>query len=168
MTRLLLLTVFIFTLFSCNNKQSQQPEELLPEAKELQLKEKELPTEKSDTSQSVFDQQVEEINTEIPPIVTKNTKKSKDRKLRFLHYSNVDLRAYFDDGTVITCPRCAFTKENVESIQSNLSNEPIQTYELKDDGSLLIDGWKHEYPYVNRNETYEGWAMINYKWFVKY
>jgi hypothetical protein len=43
-----------------------------------------------------------------------------------------------------------------------------QTYELKDDGSLLIDGWKHEYPYVNKNENYEGWAMINYKWFVDY
>jgi hypothetical protein len=40
-----------------------------------------------------------------------------------------------------------FTKENVENIQSNLSDEPVQTYELKDDGSLLIDGWKHEYPY---------------------
>jgi hypothetical protein len=32
---------------------------------------------------------------------------------------------------------------------------------------LLID-WKHEYPYVNKNENYEGWAMINYKWFVDY
>jgi hypothetical protein len=37
------------------------------------------------------------------------------------------------------------SKENVENIQSNLSDEPVQTYELKDDGSLL-DGWKHEYP----------------------
>jgi hypothetical protein len=58
-------------------------------------------------------------------------------------------------------------KENVENIQSNLSDEPVQTYELKD-GDLLIDGWKHEYPYVNKNENYEGWAMINYKWFVDY
>jgi 4-hydroxy-3-methylbut-2-en-1-yl diphosphate synthase IspG/GcpE len=33
------------------------------------------------------------------------------------------MRAYFDDGTIITCPRCAFTKENVENIQSNLSDE---------------------------------------------
>jgi hypothetical protein len=55
------------------------------------------------------------------------------------------MRAYFDDGTIITCPRCAY-KENVENIQSNLSDEPVQTYELKDDGDLLIDGWKHEYP----------------------
>jgi hypothetical protein len=49
------------------------------------------------------------------------------------------MRAYFDDGTIITCPRCD-TKENVENIQSNLSDEPVQTYELKDDGSLLTAG----------------------------
>jgi hypothetical protein len=47
------------------------------------------------------------------------------------------MRAYFDDG-IITCPRCAFTKENVENIQSNLSDEPVQTYELKDDGVCLL------------------------------
>jgi hypothetical protein len=61
-------------------------------------------------------------------------KKTKSLKIEnyVLHYSN--MRAYFDDGTIITCPRCAFTKENVEN-QSNLSDEPVQTYELKD-GSL--------------------------------
>jgi hypothetical protein len=53
------------------------------------------------------------------------------------------------------------------NIQSILQKKPVQTYELKDDGSLL-DGWKHEYPYVNKEENYEGWAMINYKWFVEY
>ena len=132
------------------------------------MKEKELATEQADTTQSSLGAQAADVDTQIPPIVTKNTEKSKNRKLRFLHYSNVDLRAYFDDGTIITCPRCDLTKENVENLQSNLSEESLQTYELKDDGSLLIDGWKHEYPYVNKKESYEGWAMINYKWFVKY
>ncbi|PKH66713.1 hypothetical protein CXF59_12380 [Flavobacterium sp. ALD4] len=132
------------------------------------MKEKELATEQADTTQSSLGAQAADVDTQIPPIVTKNTKKSKNRKLRFLHYSNVDLRAYFDDGTIITCPRCDLTKENVENLQSNISEESLQTYELKDDGSLLIDGWKHEYPYVNKKESYEGWAMINYKWFVKY
>jgi hypothetical protein len=32
------------------------------------------------------------------------------------------MRAYFDDGTIIICPRCV-TKENVENIQSNLSSQ---------------------------------------------
>jgi hypothetical protein len=156
MKRLLIIIALSLTLFSCNNK-----------SKEQQPQGQELPTEKADTTQYNSDIKAADVDPQIPPIVTKNTEKSKDRKLRFLHYSNVDLRAYFDDGTIITCPRCELTKENVETIQSNLSDEPVQTYELKDDGSLLIDGWKHEYPYVNRKETYEGWAMINYKWFVK-
>jgi|TARA_R110000851_G_scaffold98682_2_gene213417 hypothetical protein len=157
MTRLLIIFILSLTLFSCNNK-----------SKESQLKEKELATEQADTTQSSLGAQAADVDTQIPPIITKNTEKSKNRKLRFLHYSNVDLRAYFDDGTIITCPRCDLTKENVENLQSNLSEESLQTYELKDDGSLLIDGWKHEYPYVNKKESYEGWAMINYKWFVKY
>jgi hypothetical protein len=56
----------------------------------------------------------------------------------------------------LSLPKMCLHKENVENIQSNLSDEPVQTYELKDDGDLLIDGWKHEYPYVNKNENYEG------------
>jgi hypothetical protein len=41
------------------------------------------------------------------------------------------MRAYFDDGTIIICPRCAFTKENVENIQSNLSESQYKHMNLK-------------------------------------
>jgi hypothetical protein len=58
-------------------------------------------------------------------------------------------------------------KENVENIQSNLSDEPVQTYELKDDGSCLLTAGNMNI-HINKNENYEGWAMINYKWFVDY
>jgi hypothetical protein len=63
----------------------------------------------------------------------------------------VDLRAYFDDGTIINVQDVRYEK-NVENIQSNLSEEPVQTYELKEG---LLDGWKHEYPYVNKEESYD-------------
>jgi hypothetical protein len=41
------------------------------------------------------------------------------------------MRAYFDDGTIITCPRCAFTKENVENIQSTFQTSQYKHMNLK-------------------------------------
>lgn len=153
MTRLIFIIALSITLFSCNNQKEKQQEREI-KAKELQLKEKEL--------------HVEKPGTQISPIVTKNTEQSKNRKLRFLYYSKLGLRAYYNDGSVIDCPRCELTQENVLSIQNNTKEKGVLTYVIENDGNLLVDGWKHEYPVVNKDENFEGWAMINYKWFVKY
>jgi hypothetical protein len=155
MKRLLLLIVLSLIVFSCKNDTVEQ-QELSVEATELKLKEKELLKKEA------------KIDTHIPPIVTKNTATQSDRKLRFLYYSPVGLRAYFDDGSIIACPRCELTQENIELIQSNSNDKAIQKYVIEDDGSLTIDGWKHEFPSINKEEDFEGWAMINYKWFVTY
>ena len=85
-----------------------------------------------------------------------------------MYYSKQGLRAYYNDGSVIDCPRCELTQENVLSIQNNTEEKGVQTYVIEKDGNLLVDGWKHEYPVVNKKENFEGWAMINYKWYVKY
>jgi hypothetical protein len=42
------------------------------------------------------------------------------------------MRAYFDDGTIITCPRCAFTKKMLRIFKVTFQTSQ-QTYELKDD-----------------------------------
>jgi hypothetical protein len=153
MTRFILIIALSVTLFSCNNQKEKQ-QELEIKAKELQLKEKEFP--------------LENPVTQTPPIVTKNTEQSKNRKLRFLYYSKLGLRAYYNDGSIIDCPRCELTQESVLSIQNNTEEKGVLTYVIEKDGNLLVDGWKHEYPVVNKNENFEGWAMINYKWFVTY
>lgn len=153
MTRFILIIALSVTLFSCNNQKEKQ-QELEIKAKELQLKEKEFPSENPDT--------------QTPPIITKNTEQSKNRKLRFLYYSKQGLRAYYNDGSIIDCPRCELTQENVLSIQNNTEEKGVLTYVIEKDGNLIVDGWKHEYPVVNKNENFEGWAMINYKWLVKY
>ncbi|SEA21475.1 hypothetical protein SAMN05443667_102352 [Flavobacterium gillisiae] len=174
MTRFILIIVLSLTLFSCNDQKAKQ-EELVLKAKELQLQEKELelrekdlPTEAPDTTQTSLNEQEVGVETQTASTDTNNKEKSKIRKLRFLYYSNVSLRAYFDDGSIIDCPRCKLTKENVLSLQNNTAEKAVQTYVIEKDGSLLVDGWKYEYPSVNKDEDYEGWAMINYKWHVKY
>lgn len=161
MTKSFLIFVLAVTLLGCNNNKEKQ-QELLLKATELQLKEKELEAREKKLTTEKADA------TLIPPAVTKNSDKSKNRKLRYLYYSNGGLRAYFNDGSVIGCSRCDLTKENIQFLQNDTLEKPIQSYTIKKDGSLLVDGWKHEYPVVNKEENYEGWAMINYKWFVTY
>lgn len=176
MTRFILIIVLSLTLFSCKNDTAKQ-QELSLEEKELQLKEKELelelrekefPNGEVDTTQSILDQKTADLDTQNPSATTIGAEKNENRKLRFLYYSNVGLRAYFNDGSVFVFSKRKLTKENIQFIQSNIVEKAIQTYVIEDDGSLLIDGWKHEYPVVNKNEDYEGWAMIDYKWLVKF
>lgn len=174
MTRLLLLIVLSISVFSCNDAKSTQ-QELELKAKELELKEKELelrenqlPKAPVDTTTAIVDTQTGDTEEQTDPESTDKTEKQKSRKLKFLYYSPVGLRAYFDDGTIIACPRCELTKENIQTIKRTVVDKSDQKYIIETDGSLLIDGWKHEYPSVNKDENFEGWAMINYKWHVKY
>jgi hypothetical protein len=79
---------------------------------------------------SRLDQQSDDPNTQIPPIVTKNTKKNKIENYVF-YYSNVDMRAYFDDGTIITCPRCAFTKKMLRIFKVTFQTSQYKHMNLK-------------------------------------
>ncbi|NGY36639.1 hypothetical protein FQU23_003835 [Flavobacterium sp. XN-5] len=173
MTRFIFIIVLSLGIFSCKNDTVKQ-QELTLEAKEQLLKEKELelelrakefPNTEVDTAQFSVDQQADDQDIENP---TTTEEKQENRKLRFLYYSSVGMRAYFNDGSVFVFPKRKLTKENIQFIQSNSAEKAIQTYGIEKDGSLLIDGWKHEYPVVNKNENFEGWAMIDYKWLVKF
>lgn len=83
------------------------------------------------------------------------------KKLRYLYYSNGGIRGYFDDGTVVGCPRCDLIESNV----LNLYNEkPIGKYKVLDDGSLFVNNSEQEFPNYNEDN---GWALIDYKWHEK-
>ncbi|TDE06746.1 hypothetical protein [Flavobacterium hiemivividum] len=172
MTRFILIMVLSLAIFSCKNDTAKQQEltleakELLLKEKELELRAKEFPNAEVDTAQFTVDQQTDDQEAESPS--TNTEEKQGNRKLRFLYYSSIGLRAYFNDGSVFVFPKRGLTKENIQFIKSNSEEKAIQTYVIEKDGSLLIDGWKHEYPVVNKNENFEGWAMINYKWLVKF
>jgi hypothetical protein len=68
MTRLLIIIVLSLTFLAAIIKAKQE---------ELLINETELPTAQADTTESRLDQQSDDPNTQIPPIVTKNTKKLK-------------------------------------------------------------------------------------------
>lgn len=173
MKKIILIIALSISCFSCKNdkiesEMSLETKELQQKDKELESSEKEFPAENSNTARSDRDQQAADLETENQLTITENTADSENRKLRFLYYSNAGLRAYFDDGSIVLFPKLDLTKANIQFIKSNRDEKSIQTYVIKEDGSLLLDGWKHEYPVVNKAENYEGWAMVNYKWYMKY
>ncbi|KAA5534717.1 hypothetical protein F0919_08875 [Taibaiella lutea] len=78
------------------------------------------------------------------------------RRLRYLFYSNGGLVGYFNDGTVVGCPRCDPYPGSVERM---LQMQPMGTYVVLDDGSLLIDGSRKEYP--EEKKEWNEWMIFN-------
>lgn len=98
-----------------------------------------------------------------------NSQKSKTpnkikKKLRYLYYSNGGIRGYFDDGTIVGCPRCDFIKSNVLNLYNK---KPIGKYKVLPDGSLLTDNSEQEFPNYNKDDGWFGWPLIDFKWYEK-
>ena len=84
----------------------------------------------------------------------------KGKQLRYLFFANGGLIGYYNDGTVTGCPRCDFNAGNVAAM---INKKPHGMYSIESGGTLLINGTQKEIP----NKVTEGWALIDYKWYVK-
>ncbi len=150
---ILLISIFLF-LNSCNSNENTKEKKLELELKqkELELKERELNLQEKEVNKSnTDDNQRNEINT------TKRNKK----ELRYLYHANGRLIGYFDDGTIVGCPRCDFMRINILAL---FKEKVMGTYEVQNDGSLLINNSEREFPNYNDDN---GWALIDFKWYEK-
>ncbi len=147
----LLFTLFLFSFWNCNLEQNSKQKELELKEKELELIEREL---KLKESKSFVDSQYIENSKSI------NRKKGKEnsKELRYLYVSNAGLVGYFDNGSVVSCPKCDFCRTNILTMFNEL---PTGIYEINNDGSLQINHSEREYPNFNEDK---GWVLINYKW----
>ncbi|MBN8586212.1 MAG: hypothetical protein J0M37_14070 [Ignavibacteria bacterium] len=141
------LFLFICTLSKCTKDDSLKERELNLKEKELNIREKEL-VEKENTTDKV----------------ERDNKSSKEenqnkRKLQYLFSSNGGLVGYFNDGTVVGCPRCDLTRENVKNLYKLKSNG---SFTVNIDGTLNVKGSSKVDP-----KSEDGWVMINYKWLVE-
>lgn len=147
----LLYILLAILLISCNrNEETKQKEkELELKQKELELKEREISLqEKKVEKQSVPQNNKKEVKQ----------KKSKSRELQYLYHANGGMIGYFDDGTIVGCPQCDFCRS---SILEMFNLDPMGTYEVQSDGSLLVNKSEREFPNFKDDN---GWALINYKW----
>ncbi|MBQ4912830.1 hypothetical protein J8L85_00175 [Maribacter sp. MMG018] len=78
------------------------------------------------------------------------------RQLQFLYFANGGLIGYFDDGTIVGCPRCDLIDENIELIKSR---KPHSRFKVID--KILISEQGDSVP-INSMKNNE-WAIINYK-----
>jgi len=149
---LLVIIVLSFPFSGCSN------ENAATKTKELELKEKELQLRERELS---FKEQQSLSTSQQPQIQEQKSKRS--RELRYLFFANGGIVGYFDDGTITGCPRCDFCKSNILGM---FNKEPHGTYIVQTDGSLLINGTDKEVPTYS-NADVDGWALIDYKWFIK-
>jgi uncharacterized protein YxeA len=69
----------------------------------------------------------------------------KKRKLQYLRASDYGLIAYFDDGSVVDCPRCEYSQENFDSLSKKTptgtwdATKPPELF-IKNKGDLFLMG----------------------------
>jgi len=147
-----LIVIVLFTMMSCDNSSKIKEKELQLKQKELELKERELALKEASTQKN---------QTKSNP--TEEQKKIERKKLRYLYYSNGGLIGYFSDGIIAGCPRCDLLKENVEYLTTG---DVLRTYTVAPNGSLILNNGDQETPTAKNNNIGEGWAVIDYKWYV--
>lgn len=151
------LKLFIFFsifIISCNSFDETKHKELILKERELIIREKELSLKEQEAISNSSLKNQSKSKTEV---------KRFKKELRYLQFSNGGIRGYFDDGTIVGCPRCDLCKSNIEAM---LSQKPMATYIVKNDGTLIIDGNESEKPEY-KNSDFNEWALIDYKWYVK-
>lgn len=90
--------------------------------------------------------------------VAKQNQKQK-KELRYLYASNSGLIGYFDDGSISSCPRCDFYRDNVLYL---FEADVYSYYKATEDGTMMIQNRESiiEPNYIEDR----GWKLINYKW----
>lgn len=78
-----------------------------------------------------------------------------NKKLQFLFYSNGGLIGYYDDGTIVGCPRCDLMDENIKAMKSK---KPHSRFKIIDDFLISEQGDTISIKSMKDNE----WAIVNY------
>jgi hypothetical protein len=74
------------------------------------------------------------------------------RQLVYLYASNGGIMGYYNDGTVVGCPRCEFTKSTLVDMAKQ---KPMGKWNLKKPDDFVS------------YEEDNGWVLINYQWKLK-
>lgn len=77
------------------------------------------------------------------------THQKQQKKLVYLYTANGGMVGYYDDGTVVGCPRCDFCRSNILAM---LKVKPMGKWDLKKPDDFIS------------YEEDNGWVLINYKW----
>lgn len=88
--------------------------------------------------------------------IEKKIEIKENRQLQFLYFSNGGLIGYFDDGTIVGCPRCDLMNDNIEAIKTR---EPHSKFKIENGILISEQGDSVSINSMRNNE----WAIVNYK-----
>jgi hypothetical protein len=90
-------------------------------------------------------------------------KEKNGRRIRFLYAANGGIRAYFNNGTIVGCPRCDLSRENIRTIYCM---KPFLTYKYENGELIILENNEREYPRSDQKGINEGWVVVDYKWLI--
>lgn len=136
-------TIAIILLFSCGNEPN----------KELELLKEQIAKQEQKIT-ALEDALAEDAK------VSQQNEIAVKRELRYLFYANGGMAGYFDDGSVVGCPKCDFISSNILTM---FDGESIGEYTVQNDGSLLLSDGEVLIPTISEN-SFDNWPLIDYEW----
>lgn len=133
---LFFIVIFIVIFIGCNNISNETKE------KELELKKKEL-----EIKEKEFNFEITKHNQSTKKVTQNNSQKSEKKELVYLYTANGGMVGYFNDGSVVGCPRCDFCKSNILSM---FKEKPMSSWDLKQPDDY------------DPNDN--SWVLVNYEW----
>lgn len=141
MKKIFFSITIIYTVFAMGCAENVKTEKI--SMKELELKEKELELKEKELELQKREMEMEQNKNK------KSENKKPQKKLMHLFVANGGMIGYYDDGSVVGCPRCDYLQENLDMMYQKQSSE---TWDVNNPKSIL----------ENTNE--EDWALFNYEW----
>lgn len=87
------------------------------------------------------------------------------KKLQYLLESNAGMLGFYDDSTVVSCPRCDFNESNVKLMATKKS---IAKFNVVDDYiKAIINGGEQRFMLYEEGKVDTQWVMFNFKWIRK-
>ena len=133
---LFFIVIFIVIFIGCNNISNETKE------KELELKKKEL-----EIKEKEFNFEITKHNQSTKKVTQNNSQKSEKKELVYLYTAIGGMVGYFNDGSVVGCPRCDFCKSNILSM---FKEKPMSSWDLKQPDAY------------DPNDNC--WVLVNYEW----
>ncbi len=91
-----------------------------------------------------------------------NVENNRNKKIRYLLYTDVGLLAFYDDYSIIGCSKCGLNRTNIKNLKSM---EILGYYEIQSNGNLKAGTTIFE-PLETEENGNKRWAVIDYFWYV--
>ena len=165
---LLLLLIFgVIVSLTNNNNNTYSPEEITYDGEETVVEAAAVVVDSAaaaavDTISSINDTDTEStLLIDSTNTFSKNFVKT-NKKIRYLLYNEVGLLAFYNDFSIVECPKCELNRLNVKNLKNM---DVLGYYDVQSDGQLTA-GTVVFNPQEFEENGVKRWAVIDYFWYI--